>query len=105
MNFIHVRNKKLTFLFVDIVPFDISDPIYVRLPNVNRTDNNVVIDWSLSFTLNGPLYEYTLLENDFLIFRGSSTNSGLLPGRTENGRFSSCSFIFLIFSFGRLYML
>jgi hypothetical protein len=65
--------------------FYFSDPLYVRLPFVNTTGDVVIIDWRKSFKLNGPLFEYILYENDFLIFRGSTSNSGPLPGRAAAG--------------------
>ncbi|XP_028396319.1 LOW QUALITY PROTEIN: usherin-like [Dendronephthya gigantea] len=58
-----------------------SAPEYIRLPEANQTGNVVIVDWSKSFKLNGPLFEYNLYENDFLIFRGTSSNSGHLTGR------------------------
>ena len=69
-----------------------SDPVYIQLPTVNNTGETVFIDWSKSFKLNGPLFEYILYENDFLIFRGISSNSGQLPGRAEKGVCSSIHF-------------
>lgn len=66
--------------------------MYIRLPNVNNTGEAVFIDWSKSFKLNGPLFEYILYENDFLIFRGTSSNSGQLPGRADKGVCTSIHF-------------
>ena len=61
-------------------------PEYIRLPEANQTGDVVIVDWSKSFKLNGPLFEYILYENDFLIFRGTSSYSGRLTGRVGEGK-------------------
>lgn len=61
------------------------DPEYIRKPVANITGDVIVIDWSKSFRLNGPLSEYILYENEVMIFRGISTDSGNLPDRIEAG--------------------
>lgn len=68
------------------------DPEYIRKPVSNITGDVVLIDWSKSFRLNGPLSEYILYENEALIFRGISTDSGILPDRTEAG-----SYVLIVF--------
>ena len=69
-----------------------SDPEYIRKPVSNITGVVVLIDWSKSFRLNGPLSDYILYENEALIFRGISTDSGNLPDRTEAG-----SYVLIVF--------
>ena len=49
------------------------------------SSSEVVIDWSRSFDLRGPLIEYELYENDILTYSGSRTNRKI-PGRTPGSK-------------------